>query len=249
MALFSIEQLNKKRISLYSLAILLALILGGFVCDKLIMPAIVNSSRTMPVPNVMGLPKQQAIDLLEGQGLIVQEAREQFNDKVSQGVVFMQLPNPGSMVKEGRHIYLTVSKGNEVISMPDLTMMTRRDAQVALMRLGLAIGNVTTEWKDSVPESRVIRQSFAPGLSVPAGSSVNIVLSKDSATTIIVPSLERLTMDEAMAGITQVQLTLGEVVQEKDETYSAGTVLRQIPPAGTRVKPGSTIKLFVASAD
>ena len=213
------------------------------------MPAWVSSSKTVKVPNVNGMPKQQAIDMIEGQGLKVQDVMEQFNDKIPSGTVYMQSPYPNAQVKEGRRVYLTVSKGYEVVTMPDLSMMTQRDAQVALMRVGLNLGSVAYDFKDSIPENRIIRQSYNPGMSVATGATINIVLSKDSTNTIVLPSFERLTTEESMTSIEQAGLVVGELVQELNETYTPGTVLRQYPTAGNRVKLGSTVKLWICSQE
>ncbi|MFN8367186.1 MAG: PASTA domain-containing protein [Candidatus Kapaibacterium sp.] len=249
MSLISTLIPDRRKFIKYLLILISGLLVVFVCCDKLIMPAIVSSSKTIKVPNVSGLPKQQAIDILEGQGLKVQEVMEQFNEKVPSGTVYMQSPYSNALVKEGRRVYLTVSKGYEVVTMPDLTMMTQRDAQVALMRLGLSLGNVSYDWKDSIPENRIIRQSYNPGMTVATGASINIVLSKDSTNSIVLPSFERLTQDEAMSSITQQGLVVGEIVQEPNETYTPGTVLRQSPNAGVRVKLSSTVNLWVASQE
>lgn len=215
------------------------------------MPLIVSTSKTIKVPSVVGKQRQQAMDLLESQGLTVSQDQiiEVYNEKVPKDQIIMQMPFAGSDVKEGRRIYLTISRGNETVLMPDLTMMTQRDAQAVLMRLHLNLGTVTWDWKDSIPEDRVFRQSFAPGLAIPPNSTVNLVLSKDSTNTVIAPALERLTQDEAMTSLTEIGLVVGEIVQEKDETFTPGTVIRQQPGAGMRVKLGSTVKLWVSSTE
>ncbi len=213
------------------------------------MPLIVSSSRTITVPNIIGMQRQQAIDMIESQGLKVERIAEQFNSSVAHGVVVFQLPFPNSQVKEGRRIYLTVSKGDESITMPDLSMMTQRDAQLALMRLGLQVGTISWDYRDSLPENRVIRQSYLPGMSVGNGSVVNLVLSKDSNATVIVPMLERLSMSDALRTLQDVSLQADDVVQQPDGTYAVGTVLKQVPTAGTKTRPGTKVKLWVASQD
>jgi eukaryotic-like serine/threonine-protein kinase len=240
---------NKKKLLLWFLGSFSILILLLVVLDKYIMPAIVNSSKTIEVPSVVGLKRQQAIDKLEALGLKVEEVREQFNEAIDQNTVFMQMPYAGSSVKAGRRVYLTVSKGYEVVIMPDLTMMTQRDAQVALMRSGLVFGSVTYDWKDSMPEDHIFKQSFAPGLSVKTGTTINVVLSKDSTNTVIVPAMERITLEEAMNTVTQVGLSVGEVINEPNETFAPGTVIRHSPSGGIRVKLGSSVKFYVTSQE
>ncbi len=244
-----ISMLGSRPFQLKVLIAVLSLVVLAVVCDKAVMPLIVNSGKTVTVPNIIGMQKQQAIDLLESQGLQVEKVAEQFNTNVQHGVVITQLPFPNSLVKEGRRVYLSVSKGYEVITMPDLSMMSQREAQLALMGMGLQVGTVSYDFRDSIPENRVIRQSYMAGMSVGSGTSVNLVLSKDSNATVIAPSLERLSQSDAMQTLQDMNLQTGEVFSQSDETYAVGTVIKQSPAAGTRLHLGSKIDLWVSSAD
>jgi serine/threonine-protein kinase len=228
---------------------ILSLLFALLLLDKVFMPLIVNSSKTVKVPSLVGMQRQQAVDMLESSGLKVESVTEQFNTSVNKGEVISQMPYPHALVKEGRRVYLTVSKGYEIITMPNLTMMSQRDAQLALMRLGLQIGTISWDYKDSIPENRVIRQSYLPGMTVAAGNVVNLVLSRDSNATVITPALERLPLDVAMRTLEQSGLQTGEVIQEPNGTYSVGTIFDQSPSAGSRIKPGTKVTLYVVSSD
>ncbi len=243
----SLLSLRNPRVALLSAVLMLVALV--VLCDKLIMPLIVRTAKTITVPNIVGMPKQQAIDLLESQGLKVEKVVEQFNENVQHGVVISQLPYPNAQVKEGRRIYLSVSKGYEVITMPDLSMMSQREAQLALIGLGLQVGTISYDFRDSIPESRVIRQSYLAGMSVSGGTIVNLVLSKDSNATVIAPSLEQQSQSDAMWTIQEMELQLGEVFQQADGTYAPGTVIRQQPAAGSRLHKGARIDIWVASPE
>ncbi len=237
--------LSSRQFQLSVLATVLGLVLLAVLFDKVVMPLVVNSARTEQVPNVVGMPKQQAIDMLESKGLKVEKVVETYNSSAQHGVVLTQLPYPNSLVKEGRRVYLSVSKGYEVITMPDLSMMSQREAQLSLLSMGMQVGTVSYDFRDSIPEGRVIRQSYLPGMSVGSGTIVNLVLSKDSNATVITPSCIRLSESEAMQSINDAQLVLGQVNIDASETYSPGTVTNQQPSAGTKVHRGSKVDIWV----
>lgn len=215
--------------------------------DKAIMPLVVSTGKTITVPNIVGMDRKQAVDLLESQGLLVENIVEQVNSGVPAGRVISQLPYPNSHVKEGRRIYLTVSKGEAIATMPDLSFLSLRDAQLAVMRLGMQLGEVSREHRDSVPVNSVIRQSIAVGARIRPGLIVDVVLSKDSSSVITVPSVIGLGYDEAVQRLHAVGLEPGQVLRKPSETYTAGTVFRQIPDAQATVTPETRIELWVTA--
>jgi serine/threonine-protein kinase len=66
---------------------------------------------------------------------------------------------------------------------PQLIGQTEQQAIDTLRSVGLEIGSVTQEASDDQPEGRVIRSDPAQGVSRPAGSQVDIVLSRGPAPT------------------------------------------------------------------
>ncbi|MFM8568725.1 MAG: PASTA domain-containing protein [Candidatus Kapaibacterium sp.] len=215
--------------------------------DKAVMPLVVSTGRTVTVPNIVGMERKQAVDLLESQGLIVENIVEQVNPAVPAGRITSQLPYPNSHVKEGRRIYLTISKGEALSLMPDLTYLPLRDAQLSVMRVGLQIGTVDGEHRDSVPGNSVLRQSIAAGSRIKAGLIVDLVVSKDSTSAVVDPSIIGLGFDEAVQRLQAAGLEPGTVVKKSSETYTAGTVSRQIPEANTSVPPDTKVELWVVS--
>lgn len=218
------------------------------VCfDKAIMPLVVSTGKTVTVPNIVGMDRTQAVDLLEAQGLIVENIVEQVNPGIAVGKVVSQLPYPNSHVKEGRRIYLTVSKGEVVTNMPDLTYLSLRDAQLSLMRIGMQIGNVTTEFRDSVPVNSIIQQSIPVGARIRAGSTVDVVVSKDSSVSVSVPDVVGMGYNEAVQRIRSAGFEIGTVAYKSSETYTPGTVFRQFPDGQTSSTPSAKIDLWVTS--
>ncbi|MDP2365250.1 MAG: PASTA domain-containing protein, partial [Ignavibacteria bacterium] len=85
------------------------IILTVVMIDKLILPAMIHSSETVKVPNVIGKPLAEADKVLGATGLSIAKVSEQYSDAVAQGMVLNQSPKSGQFVKAARSIYLTVS--------------------------------------------------------------------------------------------------------------------------------------------
>ncbi len=229
------------------------LVIGSFVvgifllvviADKFIMPIIIHSSSTVVVPNFVGMSQDEAKVLIAERGLQVAGIREVYSDALARGSIANQLPYPGAEVKEGRRIYLSVSKGKEILKMPRLLGLTMRDARLGLMRIGLQIGSITYEFSESVEKDKVMSQSFPIDYNVHYGESVDIVISKGSERQITMPNVEGLTLDEAKQTLDDAGI-LYAVEYEKNGTLLANTVIAQQPAAGESLQPTTKALLTV----
>ena len=129
------------------------------------------------IPDVKGQDEANAKSTLNGAGFQVNVTYEHSKD-VEQGKVISQTPDASSMGKEGDTITILVSQGVESVKVPTLTGKSQQDASTALSDVGLSLGNVTSEYSDSVAEGLIISQSTAAGSYVDIGSSVSVVVSK-----------------------------------------------------------------------
>lgn len=221
------------------------LLLLAILTDKLIMPLIIHSSSTVVVPNVAGMSLEEAKATITERSLQVAGVREAYSDAVERGIIVNQLPYPGAEVKEGRRIYLSVSKGKEILKMPALLGRTLRDARLSLMRIGLQLGDVTYEFSESAEKDKVMSQSIPIDYNVHYGETVNIIISKGSQRQITMPMVEGLTLHEAR----QILDDAGIVYQiefEPDGTMLANTVIAQQPPADEPITPDIKVTLKVS---
>ena len=121
---------------LIALGILIALI---FVFDFILLPLYVSGSE-INVPNVVGMTTEEAFQTLEDDDFNPSIADTSFGVSLPPGRIFLQKPESGKLVKEGRTVYLFVSGGEQVISVPLLKGKSVRDARLSLERIGLKLG-------------------------------------------------------------------------------------------------------------
>lgn len=217
----------------------------GAAIDKLVLPAVVSMTETVHVPAVVGRDQASAEALLRDAGLVVMEPREQFSATVPEGRVMSQLPYAGATVKEGRRIYITVSKGIETLGMPSLYGATMRDARVQLMRLGLLVGDMGYDTSSTITAGRVIGQSVPTGASVASGTTVNLVISRGTSR-IRVPQLVSLSKEEAEQILRDLGLVPGAGTSVPSSAFQPGTIVHQDPPADSLVVVGSTVTFVTA---
>jgi serine/threonine-protein kinase len=201
---------------------------------------------TIIVPNVIGQDVNNARKHIENRELTFEIEKELYSDKVPEGSVISQIPLPKSFVKEGRFIYVTVSKGKELVSVPYINGQVIRNAKLNLMKVGLELGEVNYEFSESVGKDTIIYQSFSAGSKIPYGSQVSIIVSKGSELQLKVPMLIGLSEQEALDLISESGLLLGHTEYRQDNTFVPNIVIDQIPPPGTISGPQTTIRIVVS---
>ncbi len=65
-----------------------------------------------------------------------------------------------------------------VVLAPDVVGLQRQEAESAIVGAGMAIGEITLEHSDTIPEGSVIRQDPKPGAGLTEGATVSIVVSR-----------------------------------------------------------------------
>ena len=197
----------------------------------------------VPVPAVVGKPRAEATELLGEEDLQVDERRV-FSDSVGAGRVVRTDPPVGERVQCETSVRMFVSKGAELVSVPDVLGLQESAAEAALRDAGL-IPNVETENADE-PEGIVIAEDPGPGSRLERGSEVVITVST-GAGSIVVPNVEGQPRDTAIATLQGRDVTNIKVVeQDTDDPTQDDRVTDQAPSAGTRIRQGDRVTIFVA---
>ena len=214
------------------------------IVDQVVLPYIVATTDTVRVPSVIGMKVSAAEQTLTQLGLQVKDVRYQHNSQVAPGVVMSQLPTDGSTVKEGRRVYLTVSKGLETVYMPNLLGSNVSDARRALARAGLQLGSVNSIVSADYPPETIAWQSVSAGAPVPVDALVHIRISQGASLRI--PYLVGLTIEEARAAVIAAGLEVGVITERSTKAFTSGTVITQEPPADSLVPGATQVNLILA---
>jgi serine/threonine-protein kinase len=227
--------------SLIGLGILVLLI---FILDFIILPLYVSESE-VSVPNVVGMTDDEALTTLEAEGFEPVISDTSFGVSIPVGRIFLQKPESNKVVKEGRKIYLFISGGDQVISVPSLKGKNIRDARLALERVGLKIGNIE-EVASTHPKDMIFDQQFAEGTKLRKGQNVGVTVSiGKGGGDIIVPDLIGKSLTEARRILSDSTLAIGKVNYQISSTLLPNTVLDQSPAPGNRLNSNRTVDLFI----
>ena len=256
---------RRRSVSSWLLAIAFALALAAvspwavqfgrpWIESRLVSQPPATAATTIVMPQVEGMPVEQARAQLEMLGLTVQLGPALFSNSVAAGSVLQQDPTPGVAIKQGSTVTLTASLGRQTIAVPSLVGSRFADAFSQLLALGLLVERRDTPRPQAAPEA-VVGQEPAPGTSVPAGSTVVLLVNAGGLTAV--PELHGKTEAEARKLIEAAGLRIpqfGVNYQSRKNTdippgqlrqVCLGCVLSSSPGAGTAVQLGSDVRLAV----
>ena len=125
------------------------------------------------IPIVAGLSQEVAVAAIETAGLTINEINEEFSDSVAAGQVINLVPLSEPLGKNGS-VNLLVSKGPNVVIVPNMIGQTILAAKTNLETLGLRVivntDQLTTKWGIV----KVKRQSAAADTQLRVGDSITI---------------------------------------------------------------------------
>ncbi|MFC9848224.1 Stk1 family PASTA domain-containing Ser/Thr kinase [Streptomyces sp. NPDC060223] len=135
----------------------------------------VSKGSPVEVADVTGASVEDATAELEGAGLKVKIASEQVNSEFDQGLVAKQSPGEGSEAAEGDTVTLTVSKGPELVEVPDVVGDSVDDAKQALEDAGFQVDE--DRGLLNLFGNTVKSQSVDGGDTAPKGSTITIEIA------------------------------------------------------------------------
>jgi serine/threonine-protein kinase len=202
------------------------------------------SAKEIKVPKVIGLSEAEAKKILEDNDLEPMRGGESYNENYPEGSIAHQKPDPGSVVKVGRRIFLFVSSGVPTIKAPSLIGKALRDAKLTLERMDLELGE-TTYVKSEQPRDIIVDQGFAVNTPIKSGTHVNVTLSAGHERGVIIPDLLGKSLSEAEKILADNKLMVGRINYQPSFSLLPNTVIDQYPSKGTQVQDSTSIDLFV----
>jgi len=236
------------RVAVAASAVLAAVVCAAVITNYLVMPIIARRGDLVAAPDLVGRPLAEGQRVLAELGLNLRVADERPDPMYPGGRIVRQSMVAGSDVKRGRTMVVSVSSGLDLRTVPQLSGLPVRQAELEIVRAGLAFGGVTEVTSDRVDRGRVIGSAPGPGTSVPAGGEITVLVSLGRRRTeFAMPSLVGRDPVEATEIAEGLGLTVRTVSYGKSRR-GAGlreTVILQNPPPGARVGEGDDVVLRV----
>jgi beta-lactam-binding protein with PASTA domain len=204
--------------------------------------------RQVTVPDVRGLDEETAAAVLDRVDLRPHVVDEHFSMEYPESTISDQNPAPGRIVKQGRRVLLTLSKGGEFYDIPYCLGKPLRTAGIIAERAGFTVGNVARIHSPGGYPDEVVASEPVPGTRAVRGSPVNLLVNEGPRDSkVILPDLK----DHAYLSVRMSLERLGVFVKETsmDREFNAlrSRVILQRPPAGYVVARRDTVALVITS--
>lgn len=175
--------------------------------------------------------------------------------RMRRGAIYRQNPKPGSFVKSGRRVILTINAVNaKQVAMPELVGYSTRQARSELLSKGLRLEKLV--YVQDIATNNVLKQIYRgrevePGTMLESDAPITLVvglseLDKDTHMPYIM-GLKNLTAVDALhsASLNIGKMHFDETVKDYSDSLSA-VVYRQVPEyTPLAVQMGEEIALYL----
>jgi serine/threonine-protein kinase len=203
----------------------------------------VDSGPLVVVPELVGLDDDEARGRLEGLGLGYGIRSTVTHASAPEGAVLAQSPIPGQQVRPGAPVEVTLSRGAERHSIPDVAGLSERQAQILLERLGFRVA--AQRATHSSEAGRAIRTEPAAGTELTVPTDVTLLVSEGSPLTSV-PDLSGRHIDDALSLLAESGLELGAISYDPLALDAPGRIVGQYPPGGYALRRGDPVEIRVA---
>jgi beta-lactam-binding protein with PASTA domain/tRNA A-37 threonylcarbamoyl transferase component Bud32 len=202
-----------------------------------------KGEKPVEVPTLIGKSELQAGQLLGQLGLRIGSIDYAFSDTIPADTIMSQDPTPGVQVAKGTAVNIVISRGVEVVTIPDCEGLSLDQAKSLLAKAKLKY-TVSEEYSSTIEKGKVIRQSPSPGDTAKKGESVLLVVSK-GPSVVTIPDVVGKDSLSARKELEGLGLNVDMQNVELLDPDKVGKVVQQSPEPGQKVSAGSTVTIWV----
>ena len=213
-------------------------------------------NQELTVPDLSNMSVEEADSVAALNDMVIDVTDSVFVKRMKRGAVYRQNPAPGSKVKSGRRIVLTINAVNaKKITMPNLVGFSMRQAKAELLSRGLTLGKLI--YVQDMATNNVLRQlhdnlEIEPGTMIESESVIDLVVGLNGYDFVTyVPDVAGLKFMSAVDAVHDHSLNVRNMrfdksVKDYDDSLNA-MVYRQTPePSDSiHVNMGSDVTLYL----
>ena len=206
-----------------------------------------DKEETVTIPSFIGQNIEQAQVSAQSMGFSIKVKKEVFSKK-RVGTIEEQDPLPDSTTKAGRAIYVTISKGEEKIEIPDVLGIDYRQASNLLKQAGFKKISVVQKYDKSVSPGTVISQYPSARSLISVDKEIVLASSRIASLDVTIPDLkgEKIEVAEEKLNALNVKYTKTEVASKE---FKEGIVISQDVKPGTLADSSIIVNLKVSSSE
>ena len=208
---------------------------------------------TLVIPDVRNLDFADAVEALQARELGVRVQQRHFSDPSLKGKVVDQAPEPGGLIRAGRNITLTVSRGAVVDQVDDFIGRDIDEVRQELVvlfatyrpLLQIEEQNISYIFDES-EAGTILDQDPEPGTELTGLTSLQLLVSRGpEVVTFPAPDFTQVAYSRAIDLLAARNQPFVFRLGEPDTTVAAGLVTAQEPVPGSSIRQNTPIVLTV----
>lgn len=232
-----------------AVAFLLAAIIG--------LRFITHHNKTFAVPDFTNMTVPEAQALAQQNHVRLDVTDSVYVKRMKRGAIYRQNPKPGSHVKAGRRVILTINAVNaKKVHMPNLVGYSMRQARAELVSKGLKLGKLI--YVQDIATNNVLKQlrgnkEIEPGKQIESDTVIDLVVGlSDLDKETLMPYILGMKNMTAVDALQSSSLNVGKMVFDKtvkDYSDTLNAVVYKQEPEYTQetLEMGTEIKLYLTT--
>jgi len=216
------------------------LVSGYFMYSQL------GKKKTVTMPALVGLPDQDAVDLIGKVGLSV-KMEKSLDPEASPGTVIRQSVPALTTVKVGRTVLIIVAETPESVKVPELRGKSDIHKIVFDDLAGkLRLGNTVRTYHPTFEKRSVIATNPPAGNEVPVNSQVDLLVSfGPKPRSYVMPDLIGINEREAQVYFRDTKFVVNTKREPVEDQSRNNIIIGQNPPPESKLESGIQVELTV----
>ena len=238
------------RVMVYGLAaVIVLMIVAGLSAFFL---SLRGAEQTM-VPDVRSMELAQALVKLQDKELYPRVTLRFTDNPLDRGKIVEQSPSPGAIVKAGRRISITVSRGSVADKVENFVGQDVNEAKIHLQTLFagarplLSVKEPPVYVFDKAPAGTVLEQKPLPETEIAGPTQLELVVSRGpEKAQVRVPDLAGLSIDDALLQVEKTDLVANFSMRAAGKSEHPGAVVAQTPEPGSMIPANARVNVTLS---
>ena len=234
--------LSRDAVAVAGAVLVVGLVFGYLVTTRLLFPMPSRPQDLFEVPDVRGLDRVMALDMMERAGVRAAVTDSFRHPTALRDEVLGQSPLAGQLSTATDTVALTVSLGPVRRPVPDVVRLSLSAARTVLEASGFIV--VEFQLLAELPAGQVVEVLPEAGTEVDLPMEVMVLVST-GPPLVPMPLLLGIEQANAEVLLDSLEFELTEIEYRFRFGRDQGRVVEQFPPADSLVAPGSRVRLVV----
>jgi beta-lactam-binding protein with PASTA domain len=212
-----------------------------------------GAEQTM-VPDLRSMELAQALVKLQEKELYPRVSLRFTDNPMDRGKIVDQSPSPGAIVKAGRRIAITVSRGSVADKVENFIGQDVNEAKIHLQSLYagtrplLSVKEPPVYVFDKATLGTILEQKPLPETEIAGATQLELVVSRGpEKAQVRVPDLGGLSITDALLQVQKMDLVVNFSMRAGGKSERSGAVVAQTPTAGSMIASNARVSVTLSA--